>query len=316
MTGLTPADGAVTEPKPVLICGCGRTIVMGMIGESLNRRKMVKSAAAIGAASLAPGAGQALGELRLADLDPYRQSTSVYPLIRAGLFQLEPVKDLVSRIWRAFENGGDPALGDWALLYWFNYWRLVELGQERVRAARVGKKMARKVLVANGGSPLTKFWLASFAGLEVIALGVLNAAQMIPDIKAAFEDVNREQPDLYYANALVGLAKIYVKAPTFPVSVGDLEKGRLYLDLAETHQRGKFALWYLFRAEYEIVTGNQAAAFAILDSMATEVKPADIASAIILDTTLIDARSLQREVEAGSYNKYNWDPMFTPLKLD
>lgn len=245
--------------------------------------------------------------------DPFAPASSHYAHVAKYIWKLESARQLVNDLWTSYVNTGQKKHADWCFVYWYNYWRLVTLGDSRVKAARIGVKMADKVLSDHGPTAWNLFWQACFLGLESISRGVLDAAHLLPKFKELMEKSVALDPAMYYANGYVGLAKLYLKTPTFPVSIGDPEKGWLYIKLAEPHQRGKFALWYLFAAEGFIATKNDAnSAYEILDQL-SEIKPPDVASQIILETTKIDGKSLRAEVEAGRYNKYKWDPMFTPL---
>lgn len=276
----------------------------------LTRRKVLQ----IGAATLYSPAitANASQPLDLSKFDPFAPATSHYAYVAKYVWKLESARELVNQLWLSYVNQGVKKHADWCFLYWYNYWRLVSLGENRIKTARIGVKMVEKVIAAEGVTAWNLFWKAAFLGLEAISKGVLDAAQSIAEFKKLMEESVRLDPTVYYANGYVGLAKLYSKAPPFPISVGDIDKGQLYLKLAEPHQRKKFALWYLFAADAYVALNEIDRARDVLGQLG-EVKPPDVVSQIIFETTKIDAASLMKEVDAGTYNKYKWDPMFTPL---
>ena len=289
-----------------------------MMRAQLNRRQTIQQGAAASIAVTTLSTSLATPSLASSDINrynPFQKVGTVYKSIRPDLFDLVRTRKLVNRLWTAFQETKNYDYGNWALLYWYNYWRLAPLGKPRIRTARIGIKMAQELIAIYPKRPFTYFWKASFYGMETISIGVLEAAQSLPKLKTIFEAIIRRSPDLYYGNAYIGLAKLYYKAPTFPVSIGDPRKARLYLEKARQYQEKRFALWYLFAAENEIILGNTESGFALLDRMNSEIRPPDIASKIILETSLHDAKAMRQAVIDGQYNKYSWDPMLTPLKI-
>ena len=174
--------------------------------------------------------------------------------------------------------------------------------------------MVEEVTQKTGETAWNLFWRGAFIGIHTLSKGVLDAAKFLPEFERLMLRSFELDPELYYANAAVGLAKLYFKSPPFPMGLGNPDKGWTYIEHAEPHQRGTFALWYLFAAEGHIVSGRPEEGLNLLDELDT-VKPPDIASRVILETTRIDAQSLRTAVTSGTYNKYRWDPMFTPLKI-
>ena len=285
---------------------------MFKIKSSIDRRRLLGCGGVTIAATLLPDSSRAA--LPVQTYDPFAPVKPNYAKFHKQLFDRKGARHIVDRLWREYVSTGIDDYAIWAMMYWYNYWRLVPLGKERISAAKVGKKMAAQMLSKRKKSAWATFWQASFVGLEAISIGVLNAAQLLPEFKDKMEEVIGLDPDLYYGNAYLGLAKLYIKAPAFPVSLGNPEKGYRMLDKAGQYQEGKFALWYQFLAEAEMNRSGKQAAYRILDRLEKEVQPPDIASQYILETARMDAASFRLAVEEGRYNKYKWDPLYEPLK--
>ncbi len=280
----------------------------------LNRRQAVTSTAALAATTVIPGHGLAgFAELPLPMLDPLRPLDSKYPLIRPGQFSEPAARNALERLWVAFQKTKRREYGEWAPFYCYNTWRLADLGKPRVEISRVGRKMAIEVLKHHPDSSWAAFWKGAFVGMETVSHGLLDAAHMVPGFRDQMVAIEAKDPTVYWGAPLIALAKIYIKAPAFPVSVGDIHKGMEYLDKLRPIQEKKFALWYLYLAEAELTLKGKDAAFAVLDKMEAECKPVDTASKFVLETTLIDAAEFRRKVSDGSYNRYKWDPVLTPL---
>lgn len=277
----------------------------------LKRRKMLQGSLAL-ALALPEQLSASSQAFDLSKFDPFAPATTHYPYVAKFVWKLDTARELVNQLWLSYTNQGIRRHAEWCFLYWYNYWRLVSLGENRIKTARIGVKMVDKVMAVEGNTAWNLFWKAAFVGLEAISRGVLEAANSIAEFKKLMEESVRLDHTIYYANGYVGLAKLYTKAPPFPISVGDIDKGQLYLKLAEPYQRKKFALWYLFAADTYVALNQIDKAREIIAQL-DEVKPPDVVSQIIFETTKIDVASLIKEVEAGTYNKYKWDPMFTPL---
>ena len=239
-----------------------------------------------------------------------------YDRIRPLALSRAGAKKIVDRLWQAHERTGKLKYAEWALVYGYNWWRVAPLGPERIRIARIGRRIAASVETQFPEAPVGYFWGASYAGLEALSRGILDALQLIPDNLRRLEWVDARFPDYFYGGAALLLGKGYIKIPPFPLSIGNLDKGLHYLNKAADWQKGKIAMWYLFYAEaVYLKTGSVPQALAVLDRIGTDVHPVDAGARYALETALIDAASFRKALKAGNYNKYTWDPLLTPLNI-
>ncbi|RMF12723.1 MAG: hypothetical protein D6761_12265 [Candidatus Dadabacteria bacterium] len=282
-----------------------------------RRQLLVQTAAGIAAAAnpLRAQAAPSIATVPLDYLDPARPLDHVYEIMRPTLFDLGQAQIAIERSWKAYTRSGDAKYAEWASLYAFNYWRMVDLGDARIRAARIGTKLTQQFRADHPEHPGGHFWSATFLGLEAISRGILDATQLIPEYQKHLERAAAMDETYFYASPLIGLAKLYVKAPRFPVSVGNLDRGLEYLEKARPYQEKHFAIWYVFKAEADYLkTGDTAQAIRWLDAMRS-VRPVDSATQYALEMSIQDGVSLRKAISGGDYNKFKWDPLLTPLQV-
>lgn len=261
-------------------------------------------------------AGTTVASAPLSYLDPARPLDANYAIVRPTLFDVKMAKIAIERCWNEYNKTKEAKYAEWAALYCFNYWRLAQLGEPRIQAARIGLKLSQQHKTDYPGLVAGHFWTATFLGLESISRGILDAAHLIPEYQRHLAEAEKIDSTYFYAAPIIAQAKLFVKAPKFPVSVGNLEKGLEYLEKARPYQEHIFALWYVFKAEADyLISGDKELTFANFEQMLKKVKPIDSATQYTLEMSIQDAKGLRQAVEAGTYNKYKWDPLLTPLKI-
>lgn len=233
--------------------------------------------------------------------------------MRGIYFDADLIRALVEREWRAC-TGGDAAACPQALGHVYVWWRLVESRDERIRIARIGQKMAEEVRSRQPRHPAGHLWGAVYLGSETLSRGVLDALQLIPEFRRNLEAAVAIDPEYYYGTGHMLEAKLYIKLPPRPLSLGDAERGRAILEKTAAAQRTRYAYWHLFMAELELQRGGLEAASAVLDRMKIEVKPVDVTTAWAKETSLVDAERMLAAVADGSYNKYTWDAQLFPAR--
>ncbi|RMF19111.1 MAG: hypothetical protein D6761_01050, partial [Candidatus Dadabacteria bacterium] len=229
-----------------------------------------------------------------------------FGFLRPILFDINKGKPYLDGLWQAWRQTKDPKYGEWALIGMFILWRVLPEDQ-RVRFARAAQKMADLYAQEVPDSPAGYVWGAISFGLEALAAGVLDSVHLAPAIQKRLEKSISIQPDYMYGIAQLVAAKLYVKAPSFPVSVGNIKKGFRYLEEARPYAEKRFAPWYVIRAEAEYIANGRDAASKVLQRMEKEIQPRNVAEAYALDTMLSDGRRFLEAIDNGKYNKYFWD---------
>ena len=75
-------------------------------------------------------------------------------------------------------------------------------------------------------------WGAMFIGLEMLARGVLNSLNMLPMLDEKLKIAESKYANYYHGMSALMRGKLLIKAPTFPVSVGNFSKGMATLENA------------------------------------------------------------------------------------
>lgn len=233
--------------------------------------------------------------------------------MRSIYFNPELIRALLEREWKAFVAGDEKA-GPQALGHVYVWWRLAEAKEDRIRISQVGRKMAQEVRSRMPEHPAGYLWAAVFLGTETLSRGVLDALYLMPEFRRNLAAAAAIDPDYFYGTAQMLEAKLYIKLPPRPLSLGDLARGREILKKSEARLRTRYAYWHLFAAELELQRSGIAAARAILDKIATEVHPVDVTTAWVKESSLVDAERLLAAVSDGSYNKYTWDAQLFPAR--
>jgi hypothetical protein len=233
--------------------------------------------------------------------------------MRSIYFSPELIRALLEREWKAF-LAGDEAAGPQALGHVYVWWRLAEARDDRIRIARIGQKMAEEVRARLPKHPAGHLWGAVYLGTETLSRGLLDALYLIPEFRANLAAAVAIDPDYYYGTGHMLEAKLYIKLPPRPLSLGDADRGREILEKSAARQRSRYAYWHLFMAELELQRSGIAGARAILDRIAGDVKPVDVTTAWAKETSLVDAERLLTAVADGSYNKYTWDAQLFPAR--
>jgi len=215
---------------------------------------------------------------------------------------------VVGRLWRHFELTKAIWAGEWAMGHLFVQWRNYDNNDSRIKLARIGQKMSLKFKSIYPEHVGGYFWHAMHVGLEGLARGPLNALNMVPRYMADLTEANERDPNYYYAMGTLGIAKMYLKLPSPPVSLGNPESGFDYLERCRAAQEGHFAQWHLTKAEALIQKGDKQAAIREIDTIRTTVKPRNGIEGYIYDVTLHDAQLMKARLLDGTYSKY-WDPL-------
>lgn len=260
-----------------------------------------------------PDIRQRLQAVPLATFDPYGPRTHYDELLRHAYFDADLCRVIVERLWGAYQQDGAAAVGRMAMYNHYIWWRTLADRHARIRYSLAGARMADRFIGDHPGDPYGYLWRAVFTGTEVLSRGVLDALQLIPTFQKQLERSRTIDPAIIYSLSGLLLAKMYIKLPPFPVSIGNVARGLEILEELRPVQEGVYAFWYLFRAEAALGREGSEEAFAWLGRL-SEVRPRDMQGAYALDSTLADAETFRLAVRNGSYNKYTWDPYLEPAR--
>jgi hypothetical protein len=108
----------------------------------------------------------------------------------------------------------------------------------------------------NPNNPEPHFWLASCYGSIVEASGLLEGFHYVGAILDEINAVIKLAPGFLDGAAYAVRARVYFKAPGWPLSVGDLNKSADDFVHAFKYATGKNRLVYRFYVEYLLQTGN------------------------------------------------------------
>ncbi len=250
--------------------------------------------------------------LAIDDLNPFGHPDQGYHAIRSSFNTPADIERAARTAWDQFAATSDFQYGHWGLLYTYLWWQSLPVGQPRIKTAIIGRKMADKLAAFRPDHPAGHMWGANFFGFEALSRGILNSLQMVPELLRRLD--RAEQVDPTYLDGLVYLAraKLYIKLPGFPMSVGSLDKGYKYLEQARSMQESRYALWYVVLAEAEFERRGRDAALAALDGI-DNVCPYDRQTRYTYELSKYLAGKFVAAIQDGSYDRYTWDPLLEPV---
>lgn len=241
-------------------------------------------------------------------IDPFGPAAN-YAGARELFFDPEAGRAAVERFWRTYEGGKDVRMAERAFVYAFAWFRAERSRERRLQILQASQKMTAVVSRDHARHPAGPVWGSVYLGMEAVTSGILNTLKLMPVYMNLLEKAQQIDPDYYYGISGLLRAKLFTKAPPFPVSVGNPAKAWPELDRMEPLAKGVWSTWYLACAEAELSRGGKAAAYRWLDRMNDEIRPRLVHLAYDLEIARRDAASFRTVVEAGTYDKYTWDPV-------
>ncbi len=246
--------------------------------------------------------------------DPKGPIEYYWKYMRKAFYRPEYGRASVERLWAKYAATGDPVPGEWAIQACYYWWRTNKAKADRIRVARIGGKMAAKYAGDFPDSPVGHTFRGLFLGAEGLSRGVLDSLQLVPEIDRRLKRGVEVDAEYMYGLAQMIQGKLLTKLPTFPMSIGDLDQALELLESVRPLAQGKFAPWYIFQAEAELLAFGQDRALQTLDRLRTEIKPYDVTTIYLYDSMLGDAQAFRQAIADGSYNKYTWDPVLAPAR--
>lgn len=248
----------------------------------------------------------------LAELELYirEQPPSYYwKHSRKVLFDAQILSQLVPQFAQAYRDTKWVELGECAYYYGYAWWRVSSLEQRR-KIARFLVNFADEAIETHPQHPFGYCTKASAFGLEILTLGILDSLHYLPHYRKFLTTAIEKKRDYSYGLPLYLMAEMFVKAPPFPISVGNLEKAKEFFEEAYPFARGNSALYYVFFAEYTyLVTQSVEEAKKIKKKMLAEMRPPTQFEVYTLDLALADIEALFAVIESGKYDKYLYSPL-------
>jgi tetratricopeptide (TPR) repeat protein len=193
-------------------------------------------------------------------------------------------------------------------LYGYAYWRILPR-EEKENFSRalytMGKEIADKIPL----SPTGYMIQTAATGLSVLTAGVLNALHLLPIYRKNLQEAINRKPDYFWGLPYILLGAMYLKAPPFPLSIGDLAQAESALRKAEPLSRRKYAFWYIFYIEYLYLSSGIDKAREYERELLREVVPPTSYLAYIWDTAVVDVKNFFSAVKENRYDKYLYSPL-------
>jgi len=262
---------------------------------------------------LQPSSGsRAIATIPLEWLDPFGPPRLHYDQLRPLLKKPEDIEAIITRLLSAYRGTHKEKYLLWSLSYAFLLWQSVPRGQERVRVSLIGTRLVGELSQTSLPPHIPAFWEAVFMGTLALSQGILNTLQYVPEFIKRLKKVEESAPSYFYGSSALLLAKMYIKLPPFPLSLGNISMGMEYLEKARPYQERTYALWYVVKAEGEYLLYGKERAYATLDQL-REVCPVDVTTRYTYEMAIYLSERFREAIETGSYDKYLWDPLLEPI---
>ena len=263
------------------------------------------------AATLLPAKpSYAVTDLAIDELAPFAPGTAGDDRLLLAMVDTRHCQAIVEKLWFAYKRTGKFEYAEWAANYTYVWWRTYPFGDPgRIRSAMAGRRMSTLLRNEKPNHPAGKFWSSLFIGAESISRGLLNAVHLIPESEQMMLNVFREAPTYMFGLPGLMLAKLYTKAPPFPVSVGNLDRAGSFFEASEKLDTTLLPVYYLFKAEYLHLLGQTDAALALLKSLDSPPANDMMGFRYAHETSRFDAARFRDAVHNGTYNKLTWDPL-------
>ena len=281
-----------------------------MFQKGLSRRTFVRQTLPVAGGLFFPSLSPALPR----DLDIYDPFGKVenYEKLRRVMNRVSQIEQLIKDLWRSYETTGNARHGIWTLYYTALLWQVSPDPKQRTMVAKAGIQLARRLQKRFPKKLDPFFWESAFLAFHALTQGVLNSLQFIPIYESRLRTVEKRNPKFFYGGVYLLLAKLYMKTPPFPVSVGDLGKAKENLEKARPYQEKIYALWYIALAEYYHIVGETEKVNPTLERIHKEVCPIDAMTYYTYELAMHQAEAFREAIKTGKYDRYMWDPFLEP----
>jgi hypothetical protein len=226
-------------------------------------------------------------------------------------FMYDPsaLRRIVNLLFSRYRESGLLDLAEGAFFYGYSLWRALEDREEREKVTALIYKMGEEVEKRHPRAPLGFLMQAGATGMHIVTTGILNALHLAPKYRGMLEEGIRRDPQYFYGLLQILMGALYLKAPPFPVAVGDLNKAREYLEKAEVYARRKYGFWYIFYGEYLLLTAGLEATLKLREELVKETSPPNAYLAYIRDSAITDLDRLIERYRKKEYDKYLYSPL-------
>ncbi len=100
--------------------------------------------------------------------------------------------------------------------------------ENKLKIAKIGYKIAQILVKEYPNDPAGYYYSALHLGYMALYIGPQNLLMAIPKIKKLAEKAINLDPNYHEGSPQVLLCAMYFEAPTFPISIGDIEKAKQY----------------------------------------------------------------------------------------
>lgn len=285
--------------------------------QTLSRRQLLGAAAATGAALALPRWGHSAEvtaeNVELDRIHPMEPNTEAWARTAYTLVNHQAAATrIVARAAAEYRRTKNFKYMEQALMFGFIHFRFVDKGGAQIKVAQQYRKFAELAIDQHPNEAGGYVWGAMFIGLEMLSRGILNSLNMLPALDEKLKVGETKYADYYHGMALLMRGKVLIKAPPFPVSVGDFKKGMAILDKVGKHMLGTFAQYHPIYAEAKLLTSGPEEALKVLDQL-DGVVPPDLGTNYILQMARHDAKVLRQAIKAGKYDRYTFDVLTYPV---
>src|SRR5690606_8608283 len=121
-----------------------------------------------------------------------------YAEVRQALYTPALARQVIERLWKGYQETGDPRYGEWAQVWAYIWWRCLPSGPERVQAAQVGQKLSQAYLKKHPQLVPGHQSQAIHTGTEILARGVLDGLNLVPALRRDLERSIAIDPTYFY----------------------------------------------------------------------------------------------------------------------
>lgn len=245
----------------------------------------------------------------LAPYDLYLPPQQYWERTRKEMYDPRKLEGIVRLFFREYLARGTLALAEAAFFYAYALWRAIPERGEREKFTTTLMAMGEEVAKRHPRSPLGFTMQTAATGMHIVSTGVLNALHLMPVYRKMLEEALSRNRTYFYGLLLILQGALYLKAPPFPVAIGDLSRARGFLEEAGTLARKVYGFWYIFWGELLLLTEGVKALERVQAELVEEVRPPNAYLAYIRDSAIMDLEALLRKAREGSYDKYLYSPL-------
>lgn len=284
---------------------------------SFSRRQLLGSAVASGAVLTLPRWGRSAEltaeTVELDRIHPMVPNSEPWARTAYSLANTQAAATrIVARAAAEYRRTKNLKYMEQALMFGFIHFRFASKGGAQIKVAQQYRKFAELAIDQHPNQACGYVWGSMFIGLEMLSRGILNSLNMLPLLDEKLKVGESKYADYYHGMAPLMRGKVLIKAPPFPVSVGDFKRGMAILDKAGKHMMGSFAQYHPIYAEAKLLTSGPDEALKVLDQL-DDVVPPDLGTNYLLQMARHDAKLLRQAIKAGKYDRYTFDVLTYPI---